>query len=107
MPNFSIPLSGLTAESTALAAIANNLANQNTVGYSDLIKFVEQAPDTVITLINGEKILVRESAEDVMARVVQFRQSVLQGVLRVPDVCSPTMQSLAAAPTGLNEQLKG
>src|SRR5271166_4106391 len=36
MPNFSIPLSGLTAESTALSAIANNLANQNTVGYKDV-----------------------------------------------------------------------
>jgi flagellar basal-body rod protein FlgG len=33
MPNFSIPLSGLTAESTALSAIANNLANQNTPGF--------------------------------------------------------------------------
>jgi flagellar hook protein FlgE len=36
MPAFSIPLSGLTAESTALSAIANNLANQNTVGYKDV-----------------------------------------------------------------------
>lgn len=35
MPNFSIPLSGLTAEATALSAIANNLANQNTTGYKD------------------------------------------------------------------------
>jgi flagellar hook protein FlgE len=33
MPVFSIPLSGLTATSTALSAIANNLANLNTVGY--------------------------------------------------------------------------
>ncbi|MGA2414029.1 MAG: flagellar hook protein FlgE [Candidatus Sulfotelmatobacter sp.] len=33
MPNFSIPLSGLTAESTDLSAIANNLSNQNTPGY--------------------------------------------------------------------------
>ena len=30
---------------------------------SDLIKFIEQAPDTVITLVTGEKILVLESAE--------------------------------------------
>lgn len=37
MPNFSIPLSGLTAESTALSTIANNLANQNTVGYKDKV----------------------------------------------------------------------
>lgn len=36
MPTFSTPLSGLTAESTALSAIANNLANQNTVGYKDV-----------------------------------------------------------------------
>lgn len=35
MPAFSIPLSGLAAESTALSAIANNLANLNTVGYKD------------------------------------------------------------------------
>ncbi len=33
MPLFSIPLSGLTASSTAMSAIANNLANLNTVGY--------------------------------------------------------------------------
>jgi len=33
MPLFSIPLSGLTASSTAMSAIANNLANLNTAGY--------------------------------------------------------------------------
>jgi len=53
------------------------LNNSALVVNSDLIKFVEQAPDTVITLLNGEKILVRESAAEVMARVVQFRQRVL------------------------------
>jgi flagellar hook-basal body protein len=37
MPNFSIPLSGLTAESTALSTIANNLANQETVGYKSKV----------------------------------------------------------------------
>ena len=37
MPNFSIPLSGLTAESTALSTIANNLSNQNTTGYKSKV----------------------------------------------------------------------
>ena len=37
MPNFSIPLSGLTAESTALSTVANNLSNQNTTGYKDKV----------------------------------------------------------------------
>lgn len=35
MPSFSIPLSGLTANSQALSAISNNLANLNTVGYKE------------------------------------------------------------------------
>ena len=35
MPSFSVPLSGLTASSTALSTIANNLANLNTIGYKN------------------------------------------------------------------------
>jgi flagellar protein FlbD len=47
---------------------------------SDLIKFVEQSPDTVITLANGEKIVVRESPRQVIERIVQFRRAVLEGM---------------------------
>ena len=47
---------------------------------SDLIKFIENAPDTVITLINGEKIVVLENSERITDLVVQFRRRVLKGV---------------------------
>ncbi len=50
----------------------------------DLIKYVEQSPDTVITLLNGEKLVVRETTEQVIERVRDFRRSVLlrmQGAL--------------------------
>ena len=47
---------------------------------SDLIKFVEQAPDTVVTLLTGEKILVRESADEIVARILHFRRAVLEGL---------------------------
>jgi flagellar protein FlbD len=47
---------------------------------SDLIKFVEQAPDTVITLITGEKVVVKESAADVIERILEFRRAVLAAV---------------------------
>ena len=57
------------------------LNNHPLVVNSDLIKFVEQAPDTVITLVTGEKIVVRENAQEVLDRVVQFRRSVLQGIM--------------------------
>lgn len=54
------------------------LNNSSLIVNSDLIKFVEQAPDTVITLLNGEKIIVLENAETVLERIVQFRRAVLR-----------------------------
>jgi flagellar protein FlbD len=56
------------------------LNNQALTVNSDLIKFVEQSPDTLITLVTGEKIVVRESAEDVLASIIEFRRLVLQGL---------------------------
>jgi len=47
---------------------------------SDLIKFVEQSPDTLVTLITGEKIVVLEKASEVLTRIIDFRRSVLQGL---------------------------
>jgi flagellar protein FlbD len=47
---------------------------------SDLIKYVEEAPDTVITLLNGEKLLVRETTGQIIERVLNFRRSVLTAV---------------------------
>jgi flagellar protein FlbD len=55
---------------------------------SDLIKFVEQSPDTLITLITGEKIVVRESTEEILARIVAFRRSVLAGLAPAWDASS-------------------
>jgi len=40
---------------------------------ADLIKFVEQTPDTVITLINGEKIIVKNTLKDVQEKVRAYR----------------------------------
>lgn len=43
---------------------------------ADLIEFVESKPDTHITLITGKKLLVCETAAEVVARVVEFRRQV-------------------------------
>jgi flagellar protein FlbD len=43
----------------------------------DLIKYVEEAPDTVITLLNGEKLVVRETTAEVIDCVRRFRRSIL------------------------------
>ncbi len=40
---------------------------------SDLIKYAESSPDTVLTLITGEKIIVLESCEEVQERCMEYR----------------------------------
>jgi flagellar protein FlbD len=44
---------------------------------AELIKFVEQNPDTVITLVTGDKLVVREGAPEVMHRVLIYRRNLL------------------------------
>ena len=53
------------------------LNNQQLVVNADLIKFIENAPDTVITLLTGEKLLVRESVDEVLERIGKFTRAVL------------------------------
>ena len=46
---------------------------------SDLIEHIETTPDTVITLTTGQKIMVLESADDVVGKVVDFRRRIHDG----------------------------
>jgi flagellar protein FlbD len=41
---------------------------------SDLIEHVEATPDTVIALTNGQKLVVLESADEVIQKVIEFRR---------------------------------
>ena len=43
----------------------------------DLIEHIDATPDTVITLTNGQKITVLETAEEIIERVRIWRQSLL------------------------------
>lgn len=61
---------------------------------SDLIEHIEVTPDTVLALTTGEKILVRESAEEVVARTVQFRRSLLEGLPSCMPACRPHLTPL-------------
>ena len=49
---------------------------------SDLIKTAEASPDTMLTLINGEKLIVREPCAEVTERVIAYRARLLAGVSR-------------------------
>ena len=43
---------------------------------SDLIQYVEETPDTVITLTNGQKIVVVEPASEIVNKVVEYKRRI-------------------------------
>jgi flagellar protein FlbD len=43
---------------------------------SDLIEHIDVTPDTVITLTNGQILRVRETAEEVIDLIVEFRRRI-------------------------------
>lgn len=78
------------------------LNNQSLIVNSDLIKFIEAAPDTVLTLVNGEKIIVRESGQQILEQIIEFRRRLLSGSTQgssVPEiVANATTEDSESAP---------
>jgi flagellar protein FlbD len=52
------------------------LNNSPIVVNPDLIVFIEETPDTIITLSNGEKLMVQEKVGEVINRIIKFRRSI-------------------------------
>ncbi len=44
----------------------------------EFIEFVETTPDTVVSLIDHKKLLVRESAADVVQRIADYHRQIAQ-----------------------------
>ncbi len=40
----------------------------------DLIEFVEAAPDTIISLVTGKKIMIKETPDEVIEKVAEYRR---------------------------------
>lgn len=55
----------------------HRLKGQEVVLNADLIEMIEETPDTVITLIDGRKLVVQETPDTVMDGIKGFRASVL------------------------------
>ena len=41
---------------------------------ADLIQYIEETPDTVITMTNDDKVVVLEGMADIIQRVVHYRR---------------------------------
>jgi flagellar protein FlbD len=63
---------------------ATRISGQEIVINADLVEVVETTPDTVITLIDGKKYVVEESAQEIIDRVVQYRAAIIGVPAPVP-----------------------
>jgi len=52
------------------------LNNTSIIVNPDAIVFIEETPDTIITLLDGEKLMVREKVSEVIRRVIEFKRCV-------------------------------
>jgi flagellar protein FlbD len=41
---------------------------------SNLIEYIEETPDTIITMTTSDKVVVREGMTEIIKKVVQFRR---------------------------------
>jgi flagellar protein FlbD len=62
---------------------------------ADLIQYVEERPDTFITLTTGERLVVAESMDEVLRRAVTYQQA----KHLVPPPADPQHQPVATGRT--------
>jgi len=42
---------------------------------SDLIEYIEETPDTIITLNNNDKVIVKDRMTEIIEKVVRYRRT--------------------------------
>jgi len=52
------------------------LNNVEQIINSELIEFIDSTPDTNITMTTGRKIIVRESVDEIINRVVAYKKRI-------------------------------
>lgn len=76
------PLAGGVPIAWCSSVIKLTRLNRQVVAINpDLILFVDIVPDTTICLAGGDKILVRESLDELIDRVIEFRRKVRSRVV--------------------------
>jgi len=56
---------------------------------ADLVESIEATPDTVVTLVDGRRIFVADSPEEVADRIIEFRASILVSAAELRGASTP------------------
>ena len=54
----------------------HRLNNEEFLVNSDLIEFVEQTPDTVISMTSGRKLVVSESCDQIKKMIIEYKRQI-------------------------------
>jgi len=52
---------------------------------AEYIEFVESTPDTIISLTTGKKIVVKESVDEVIEKVIEYKRRIFNLPFKIDD----------------------
>jgi len=61
------------------------LTGEEYVLNSDLIETIESTPDTVITLTTGKKVVVLDSIENIIQKVIEYKRTIFSHANLIDD----------------------
>ncbi len=70
-------MAAATDQGPALMIVVTRFHGRSMALNCDLIECAEADPDTVVTLVDGTRFVIRESLEEVIDKVREFRASVV------------------------------
>lgn len=50
--------------------------NKEFVLNSELIEKIEEVPETLVTLVNGKKIIVKDTVDEVIEKVIDYKRRI-------------------------------
>ena len=71
---------------------------------SDLIRYAEAAPDTTISLVTGEKLIVLESCDELLKLTAAYRASLLRAAWPQADAALHAQAGMHAHTTHLQHE---
>ncbi len=56
------------------------LNDQAIIVNAELIEFIESTPDTLLTLTTGKKFVIKDTVDEIISKVIQYRRSIYEGI---------------------------
>ncbi|MFL0251626.1 flagellar FlbD family protein [Clostridium neuense] len=60
----------------------NGMNGKSFVINDSQIEKIDEVPETVITLVNGNKYIVQETVDEVIDKVIMFKRQILKGTFK-------------------------